>query len=82
MITNKIISVLFNVSAALINLLPDFTFKIPETVFNGFNSLCSGVGYFLPLRGLSVIFLLWVSYNGVRIVFSIIIRAFKLSGKG
>ncbi len=82
MITEAILKVFMSVSAFFINLLPDFTFELPENVLSGLNKLASNVGFFLPVGGLSIIFTIWLSYNAFRIFCAIIIRLFKTLGKG
>lgn len=74
MITNAILTFFLNILYALIDSLPSLTFSIPEGIFNGLNSVCWCIGYFVPILQLLPILGLSFAIDGFRLAWAIIMR--------
>lgn len=74
MITDKILDVLFYLPLLLFKALPSFDFSIPDNVYNGIETLCTNIGYVVPLKALLPIFATSITLSLFQIGWALIIR--------
>lgn len=74
MLTELILYPFIFLGRFLISLLPTVSLDVAENALDGLSTLSANVGYILPVKGLSEIFVAYLAYLSARVLFSIIIR--------
>lgn len=74
MITESILKFVFLPVTALISLLPDISFSIPENIFEGLRDILGVLGFIFPIKGLLIILATSISINSFHIIWALILR--------
>lgn len=74
MITELILKFIFLPVTALISLLPDISFSIPDNIFNGLKEIFGLLGFIFPVKGLLVILTTSISIKLFHIIWALILR--------
>lgn len=74
MLTELILYPFIVLGRFLISLLPTVSLDVAENALDGLSTLSANVGYILPVKGLSEIFVAYLAYLSARVLFSVIIR--------
>ena len=74
MITETIISLFTFIPLQLLKALPDFSIEFPDSVFDGFVNILSGLAYILPIAGLLPIFAISIGMSVFKVAWALVIR--------
>lgn len=74
MITELILKFIFLPVNALIDILPNISFSIPDNIFNGLKDILGMLGFIFPVKGLLVILGTSISIKLFHIIWALILR--------
>lgn len=67
MIWSTIIDIVCDLFDSMISFIPLISFTIPDSFYDGLNTLVQNVGYVLPIDDLLKVFDLWIAYVFFRL---------------
>lgn len=78
MIWNALVDILCDLFDSMISFIPLIAITIPDSFFDGLNTLVQNVGYILPIDDLMIVFDLWIAYLFFRLCLTFYKRRIKL----
>ena len=74
MIFKALFSLILVIPKLVISLFPSISIEIPENIMGYMSYICQFIGYFIPIKGLFVLFMINFTIDSAHIIWIIILK--------